>query len=176
MLSLEQLGPRICILGPSNSGKSTLAKAIERKLALPAIHLDPLYHLPHTDWVPRPDAEFAALHAAAIAREQWVMDGNYTRHLAPRLERATGFIVLEISTAASLLRYFRRTLLERKRKGALPGSKDRLKWDMIRHIAIVTPPNRHKYLTVFEKSSLAKVRLRNPRELSLFYQANGLER
>lgn len=173
---LENLGPRICILGPSNSGKSTLADAIARKLAIPAVHLDQLYHLPHSNWVPRPEADFVTLHQAAIAQEQWVMEGNYTRHLAPRLARATGFIVLEVSTATSLLRYFRRTLFERNRRGALEGGKDSVKWQMIRHIAIVTPPNRHKYLSIFEASTLPKVRLGSPRDLKLFYQTEGLQR
>ncbi|UQN37360.1 AAA family ATPase [Alcaligenes aquatilis] len=175
MPPLESLGPRICILGPSNSGKSTLADAIERKLAIPAVHLDQLYHLPHTNWIPRPEADFVALHQAAIAQEQWVMEGNYTRHLAPRLERATGFIVLEFSTTTSLLRYFRRTLFERDRRGALEGSKDSVKWQMIRHIAIVTPPNRHKYLSIFEASALPKIRLQSTRELNLFYKREQLK-
>ncbi|MFQ1682408.1 AAA family ATPase, partial [Pantoea dispersa] len=47
------LGPRICIMGPSNSGKSTLAKAIASKTSFPLIHLDQLHHLPDTKWVPR---------------------------------------------------------------------------------------------------------------------------
>ncbi len=176
MTSLQQLGPRICILGPSNSGKSSLAYAIEDKLAIPAIHLDQLFHQPYSDWVPRREAEFIELHQAAIAKESWVMEGNYTRHLAPRLERATGFMVLEVSTATSLLRYFRRTLFEHKRQGALAGGKDSVKWQMIRHIAIVTPPNRQKYLSIFDQSSLPKIRLQSARELKLFYKREGLER
>ena len=176
MTSLEQLGPRICILGPSNSGKSSLANAIERKLAIPAVHLDQLFHQPYSNWVPRPESEFIELHQAAIAKDSWVMEGNYTRHLAPRLERATGFIVLEVSTATSLLRYFRRTLFERKRQGALAGGKDSVKWQMIRHIAIVTPPNRHRYLSIFEQSSLPKIRLESARELKQLYKREGLKR
>jgi adenylate kinase family enzyme len=39
MNRLDDLGSRICLLGPSNSGKSTLAQAIARKRGLPAIHL-----------------------------------------------------------------------------------------------------------------------------------------
>ena len=35
MALLESLGPRIAILGPSNSGKSTLAQAIARQRGLP---------------------------------------------------------------------------------------------------------------------------------------------
>ena len=176
MMTLEHLGPRICILGPSNSGKSTLADAISRKQDLPAIHLDQLFHQPHSNWVPRSEAEFTELHQAAIAQDKWVMDGNYTRHLTPRLERATGFIVLEVSTATSLLRYFRRTWFERDRSGALEGGKDSVKWQMIRHITIATPPNRRKYLKIFEENTLPKVRLDSPRELKRFYQAEGLEK
>ena len=74
-MQLAEFGQRICILGPSNSGKSTLAAAVARKLGLPVVHLDQLHHLPDTDWQPRPRSEFVALHDAAIAGERWVMDG-----------------------------------------------------------------------------------------------------
>lgn len=36
MNKLDDLGSRICILGPGNSGKSTLAQVIARKRGLPA--------------------------------------------------------------------------------------------------------------------------------------------
>lgn len=78
-MTLDQLGPRICIIGPSNSGKSTLATAIGWARDLPPIHLDQLYHRPNTDWEPRPAAEFVALHDAAILGPRWVMDGTYSR-------------------------------------------------------------------------------------------------
>jgi hypothetical protein len=70
------------------------------------------------------------------------MDGNYSVCMPQRFRRATGLILLDISTPASLLRYFRRTLLETKRHGALEGGRDSIKWDMIHHIAVVTPRNR----------------------------------
>lgn len=175
MATLDHLGPRICILGPSNSGKSTLAQAISRQRGMPAIHLDQLFHLPHTNWQPRPEAEFLRLHDAAIAQAQWVMEGNYTRCIAQRLARATGFIVLDVSTATSLLRYFRRTWFERNRHGALAGSLDSVKWQMIRHITVATPPNRQKYVEMFERVSLPKIRLDTTRELHRFYRTEGLE-
>lgn len=86
-MQLAELGERICILGPSNSGKSTLADAIARKRGLPAIHLDRLYHLPHTNWQPRPGEAFVALHDQAIADERWVIDGNYTKCMPQRLQQ-----------------------------------------------------------------------------------------
>lgn len=77
-MELSELGTRICVLGPSNSGKSTLAAAIGRKLGIEVVHLDQLHHVPSSDWQPRPANEFLALHDEAINREQWVMEGNYS--------------------------------------------------------------------------------------------------
>ena len=119
-MNLDTLGPRICILGPSNSGKSTLADAIAAKQGLEPIHLDRLYHLPHTDWQPRPAGEFLTLHDAAIAGERWVMDGNYSSCLPQRLARATGLILLDLSTPLSL--WLRAPDLVRK------GSARRARW------------------------------------------------
>lgn len=79
--SLDELGPRICIMGPSNSGKSTLAEAIASKRLLPLIHLDCLHHLPNTKWVPREPTDFYQLHEQAVCGEKWVIDGNYTKCL-----------------------------------------------------------------------------------------------
>lgn len=173
---LDELGERICILGPSNSGKSTLATAIARRRGLPAVHLDQLFHLPHTDWQPRPEAEFLALHDQAIRRPRWVMDGNYTRCLGRRLERATGLVLLDVPTAVSLLRYLRRTWFDRHRQGALEGSRDSVKWSMVHHIAIATPPKRKAWAAMFEDVGLPKVHLATTDALARFCRAEGLDR
>jgi adenylate kinase family enzyme len=174
MNRLDDLGSRICILGPSNSGKSTLAQAIGRKRGLPTIHLDQLFHHPHTDWRPRPEAEFLDLHDKAIQQEQWVMEGNYTRSIGLRLKRATGVILLDLSTAISLFRYFRRTLFERDRCGALEGGRDSVKWRMIHHIAAITPANRRRYAEMYERISLPKVKLATMADLRGFYRTEQL--
>ncbi|TGQ87967.1 MULTISPECIES: AAA family ATPase [unclassified Mesorhizobium] len=175
-MNLSDLGDRICILGPSNSGKSTLADAISRKRGLTPIHLDLLFHLPHTDWVQRPRDEFIALHEAAIAGERWVMDGNYSVCMPQRFRRATGLILLDISTSASLLRYFRRTLFERDRRGGLAGGRDSIKWDMIHHIAVTTPKNRRRYRTMFEQIDLPKLQLSSVRAIKECFREWDLPR
>ena len=176
MTGLDKLGPRICILGPSNSGKSTLAQAIGRQRGLPVVHLDPLFHLPHTDWQPRPSAEFVRLHDSAIAQERWVMDGNYSLCMPQRLARATGLIVLEVPTLTSLLRYLRRTWWQKDRAGGLDGARDSVKWGMIRHITIATPKNRQKYAALFAQSPLPKVYLPSASALQCWYLQEGLQR
>ena len=106
----EALGPRIVVLGPTNSGKPTLAEALGMRLGVPAIHLDQLRHMPGTDWEQRPDPEFAALHDAAVAEPAWIMDGSYSALMPQRLARS---------------------LSRRRRAGGLEGGRDSVKWEML---------------------------------------------
>jgi adenylate kinase family enzyme len=175
-MTLDELGRRICIMGPSNSGKSTLAEAISRARMIVPIHLDQLHHLPHTDWVPRPADEFGALHDAAIVGAHWVIEGNYSRLLPQRLQRATGFVLLDVPPVVSLYRYIRRCWFERDRRGALEGGRDSVKWDVLRHIIVATRANRGRYEQMFSNIRLPKVRLDSTRALAEFYCMNGLSR
>jgi len=175
-MTLDDLGPRICILGPSNSGKSTLAKAIGHARGHEPIHLDQLCHLPNTDWQVRPQAEFTGLHDAAILGACWVIDGNYSNCLPQRLARATGVIKLDAPTAVSLWRYFRRCWFERTRVGGLEGGTKHVKWLMIRYIAVVQRGNRKRNQERFDQIALPKIALSSPRELARFYRLEGLGR
>ncbi|OON38735.1 hypothetical protein BTJ39_16730 [Izhakiella australiensis] len=168
-MDLQQLGRRICILGPSNSGKSTLAQAIGDKLQLDVIHLDRLYHYPATRWQARPPAEFSALHQAAIDRDSWVIDGNYSRLLAPRLQRASGFILLNVSPSVSLLRYFRRTWSQ-QRIGGLDIARDRISWEMIRYITGTAPAKQQALAEVIAAQPQAKVMISSCAGLKHYYQ------
>ncbi|WP_370675320.1 AAA family ATPase [Pleomorphomonas sp. PLEO] len=175
-MQLADLGDRICILGPSNSGKSTLAVAIGRKRGLSAVHLDQLYHLPGTDWVPRSNDEFVALHDDAITGDRWVMDGNYSICMPQRFERATGLILLDVSTTVSLWRYFWRTLFQSGRQGGLDGGRDSLKWEMVRHITVTTPNNRRRYAEMFKALALPKIHLSSADAIRRCYVDWGLDR
>lgn len=175
-MKLDDLGPRIAILGPPGSGKSTLAQAIGRKLGLPVVHLDQLQHLPHTDWQMRPEADFIALHDAAIAAPRWVIDGNYSRCLPRRLDRATGVIRIDISTLTSLYRYLRRSWFETGRASALEGGQDSVKWLMIHHILVSKRRSRANYDRSFAALTQPKLQLATPRALADFYAREGLQR
>ena len=176
MLALSELGDRICIMGPSNSGKSTLADAIARKNLTQAIHLDVLRHLPETDWVPRDFADFRRLHDTAITADRWVVDKNYSHIIPQRLARATGFILLDICTPLSLFRYIRRSFLRRGRIGALEGGKDSVKWSMLKHLAITTPKNRRRYAKLQHTIQLPKVCLLSAMQIDACYSEWGLKR
>ena len=131
-LPLEALGPRIIVLGPTNSGKSTLADAMGRRSGIPVVHLDRLRHLPHTNWVERPDDEFKALHDEAVATDAWIMDGAYSKLMPPRLARVTGVLVVDASLVVRMHRYLWRSLFQKRRAGGLDGDQDSVSWKMIK--------------------------------------------
>ncbi len=171
MLPLSSLGERIAILGPSNAGKSTLAVALSEKLGVPPVHLDQLQHLPNTDWQPRPEAEFAALHDAAILEDGWVMEGNYSRLMPQRLARATGVILVTSSPWLRIARYFRRTLANRSdRAGHLEGAQDSVKWAMIHWILVKTRNSDAKYAEVVRGSGLPAVECHTAGALNTLYK------
>jgi adenylate kinase family enzyme len=85
---------RILVIGSSGTGKSTLARQLASKLALPVIHLDKEYWLP--GWVaPEPNAWQTRVEQL-VAREAWVMDGNYSGTFAVRWPRADAIVWLDL--------------------------------------------------------------------------------
>jgi adenylate kinase family enzyme len=173
-VNLDGLGARVCVLGPSNSGKSTLASAIGHARGVPVVHLDQYRFLPGTAWRMRPDDEFAALHDSAVRQERWVIDGNYSKLLPPRLARATGVILLDASAGASLVRYVKRTWSSEDRVGGLDGSTERLSWEMFRFILTAAQTNRRRNRNLFDELALPKIIIPNRRTLERFYLQENL--
>jgi adenylate kinase family enzyme len=101
---------RIIVLGPPGSGKSTLARRLGAARGLPVFHLDRLYWQP--GWIETPAEAFAAEVERIAALPAWVIDGNYTHTIAPRLQTADTLIYLDVPSALSLLRVIRRTLAQ----------------------------------------------------------------
>lgn len=69
-------GRRFSVVGASGSGKTTFARALAARLALPYIELDALHHLP--GWQQRPKPEMLALAREQMQGDGWVIDGNYS--------------------------------------------------------------------------------------------------
>ncbi len=173
---LAVLGERIMVCGPSSNGKSTLSLALGKRIGADVVHLDALCHKPHTDWVQRPDEEFTRLHDEAIAGERWVIDGNYSRLMGKRLERATGIILLGAGRWSNLYRYLNRTLVQRRRAGHLEGAPERVKWSMIHWIMVTSPIRLADYRRTLPQSGLPLVEVRTLGELNRLYRDWQLSR
>jgi adenylate kinase family enzyme len=85
---------RIAIFGCAGSGKSTLAFKLHHKLNLPLYHLDQFYWKPN--WQMPDFNEFRKTHDELCERENWIIEGMYTRALMHRLDRADIIIYLDM--------------------------------------------------------------------------------
>ncbi|MGN6103366.1 MAG: AAA family ATPase [Devosia sp.] len=176
MPQLTELGRRIMICGPSNSGKSTLARALSRRLGVPAVYLDQLHHTPGTAYRPRPRDEFVRLHNAAIAEDAWVIEGNYGSTMPARLARATGIIHLGSEPLRGLFRYVRRTLFEPDAAGRLENGIDRVNREMVRYILFVQPRTHAATRKMLADSGLPLVALGSMGDLNALYREWQLAR
>ena len=98
---------RSLVIGCGGSGKSTFARSLAAVTGNPLIHLDREYWRP--GWVEPATDEWETAVASLIAAERWVMDGNYSRTLNQRLERATAVFFLDMPRHYCLRRVLLRT-------------------------------------------------------------------
>jgi adenylate kinase family enzyme len=84
---------RVLVVGCGGAGKTTFARRLAEKLALPVVHLDSHF------WRPRwqaPDRETWREQVVALAaRPEWVMDGNYSNTYDIRMPRADYLVWLD---------------------------------------------------------------------------------
>jgi len=170
MLNLQQLGRRICIMGCSCSGKSSLANQLATKLAIPAYHLDLLAHYPNTHWQRRPDAELKMAHAEIMAKDSWIIDGNYSSCLTERLANCSAVIWLDMSPLSCSIRYLKRCLTNNiHRAGRLKGAKHEFSLFLLKHILLTYPKNRLRYQTLLNNLIQPVVTIKDMRTLQYYY-------
>src|SRR5919198_3635557 len=118
--------PKIAVVGTSGSGKTTVARELARRLGVPHVELDALFHGP--GWTETPAEEFQRRVAAATDSDGWVVDGNYDSKLGDLvLGRADTVVWLDLPLRVSLSRVTRRTI-GRIRTGEELWSGNRESW------------------------------------------------
>jgi adenylate kinase family enzyme len=101
--------PKIAVIGTSGSGKTTVARELARRLGVPHVELDALFHGP--GWKETPVEEFRRRVAAATQGSGWVVDGNYESKLGDLVvEQADTVVWLDVPLRVALSRVTRRTI------------------------------------------------------------------
>ena len=151
MLALEELGNKICIIGCSSSGKSTLGDMLSKKLSMPVTYLDLIAHDHNTDWQRKSDSELIKLHNQVLEEDCWIIEGNYSVCMKERFSMATAIIWLDFNVLTSVVRYIKRCVLgDKNRVGKLPGSQKEFSFWLVKHILFSYPRNRLKYQNVLD--------------------------
>ncbi|MDX2027858.1 MAG: adenylate kinase [Alphaproteobacteria bacterium] len=175
MLELKQLGHRICIIGPSHSGKSMLTHMLGQKTSFPVFHLDQFAHEPYTKWKRRSDQDFRIDHEKIISGESWIMDGEYSAFMRQRFERTTAVIWLDFPFFWGISRYLWRRLRRIPKKfGNLEGGVSVFSPWLVKYMLFGYRKIRPKSKMIINESKVLLLRIRSVGELNRYYRHWGL--
>lgn len=147
------------IIGCPGSGKSTFARALAKKTRLPLTHLDMLYWNADKTTVARD--VFDERLKSAMARDEWIIDGNYDRTMEMRLKECDTVFFLDYPVDICL-----EGILERRGKprSDMPWVENGEDEEFIAFIKDFNDINRPKILTLFEKYQNKSIHIFKNRE------------
>ena len=160
---------RIMIIGCGGSGKSTLARQLGDKLDLPVVHLDKLFWRP--GWVHLENKEFDEIMQQEMAKDRWIMDGNFNRTIKPRLERCDTVIWLDFSRAACLMGVAKRILTTygTVREDMGEGCPERIDLEFLRWVWNFNKNKRGEYTLLLKSRTDKTVHIfKNRRQVKAF--------
>jgi adenylate kinase family enzyme len=104
---------RIAIVGSGGAGKSTLSRKLSDILNLPVYHLD-LYFW-KSGWQETDKETCDKINSDLSGREKWIIDGNFSRTMGLRMEKADTIIFLDIPRLTCLFNAIKRYFKFRKK-------------------------------------------------------------
>ena len=84
---------RVIVIGSPGSGKSTFSRKLRDKTGIPLYHLDNIWHRPDRTTISR--EEFDERLSAILAKDSWIIDGNYSRTLEWRIKHCDTIFLLD---------------------------------------------------------------------------------
>lgn len=143
---------RVLVMGCSGSGKTTFARALADRLALPYVSIDALFWKP--GWREPDMPAFSEAMVRVAAGPAWVIDGNYIRHGAGELrrQRADAVLWFDLPRITCLTGIMRRILSSygEVRPEMAPGCPERLDWSFLRYVWTYRREQRPKLLAYFQ--------------------------
>lgn len=170
------LGKRIMILGSSGSGKSTLALKLSQITGIPVVHLDRLLWNP--GWVQTPQDEYGKKVNEAALEESWIIEGNNSKTLDFRLQRADCVIFLDFNRFFCIYRIFKRRIKNhgKTRPDMTEGCPEKIDLEYLRFVWNFPKRFRKTALEKACNSGKAFYHLKSRRQVAKFIEkARGLE-
>lgn len=84
---------KVIIIGCPGSGKSTFARKLSAATSLPLYHLDLIWHRPDKSTISK--EKFDQRLAEIIAKDFWIIDGNFQRTIETRIQTADTIFLLD---------------------------------------------------------------------------------
>ena len=160
---------RVVIIGCGGAGKSTLARKLGEKTGLPVVQLDKLFWKPGRESVSR--EEFDILHRQELAKERWILDGNFDRTMSERLARCDTVIYLDFPRITCLLGVAKRILTTygTVRPDMGEGCPERIDWEFLQWVWNFNKNKRDtNYRRLAEVEGVDIIILKNRRQVERF--------
>jgi adenylate kinase family enzyme len=147
---------KILVIGSGGAGKSTFARRLGTTLDLEVIHLDLLYWRPN--WVEPSEQEWMQMVEGILARDSWIMDGNYASTLEVRVEACDTVIFLDIPRLVCLWRVIKRVIQYRnkRRPDMAEGCPEKIDLKFMSWVWNYPKRNRPKIVKLLDQNSYDK--------------------
>ena len=167
---------RVAVIGSGGAGKSVVATQLSERTGLPVTHLDHLFW--REGWTPAPREEALRELAAVVARDEWIIDGNFLEAAGTngdaRFERVDTVVFLDLPRATCLRRVLWRLVRDRGRSRAdLPeGCSEGFDLPFLRWIWSYPRTDRPRVLQLLSRldAGVAVHHLRSPAVLRAFFE------
>lgn len=91
---IDNLMKKIIIIGCPGAGKSHFAKKLREATGIPLYHLDAIWHKPDKTHISR--VEFDEILRELLQKEDWILDGDYSRTMETRLRACDTVIFFDV--------------------------------------------------------------------------------
>ena len=125
---------KIALIGSGGAGKSTFARELGKELNIEVYHLDALLWKPN--WEPTSKEQQRKIQLDLVAKEKWIIDGNYNGTMDIRLNAADTIVFLDFNRVLCTYRALKRTVQYRNktRPDMAEGAKERFDFKFIKWI------------------------------------------
>lgn len=132
---MSKINKRIMVIGCPGSGKSTFSKRLSQLTGIDLTHLDKLGW--KTGWVKESRENFDKKLCDVIVKDSWIIDGNYSRTMEMRLQRADIVFQFKLSTFDCLYGHIKRVIkgkLGEKRSDITAGCDECFDIEFVKYI------------------------------------------
>lgn len=154
-----ETGNRILVLGCSGSGKSTFSKTLHEQTGLPLFHLDNLWWNEDRSHISRD--EFDKKLETILAKDKWIIDGDYSRTYEMRIRSCDTIIFLDFSEKQCMEGIINRV---GKTRTDIPWVENQLDPELVELVRNYNGKNRPVLYSLIEKYPDKKVIIFNTRE------------
>lgn len=110
---------KICIVGPSGAGKTTITKKLAEELKISAHAFDEIYwNLSGTEFVKNSEETISFGIKQIILQDSWIVEGAYDKRLLPLLLECSLILKMEVPFYLRTIR-----LLQRYLKSVVTGKR-----------------------------------------------------